>query len=86
MNEQQVFEKVVNLIKPYARYEEGIKSVSKESKILEDLGVNSARLVDIVLSFEDLFNIEIEDDAADEIWTIGDAVILIQAKLTNAAN
>lgn len=84
MNEQQVFEKVVGLIKPYARYEEGLKSISKESKILEDLGVNSARLVDIVLAFEDMFNIEIEDDAADDIWTIGDAITLIQTKLGNA--
>jgi acyl carrier protein len=82
MHEQQVFEKVVTLIKPYARYEEGLKSISKESKILEDLGVNSARLVDIVLAFEDMFNIEIEDDAADEIWTVGDAITLIQSKLS----
>lgn len=86
MNEQQVFEKVVGLIKPYARYEEGFKAINKESKILEDLGVNSARLVDIVLAFEDIFNIEIEDDAADEIWTIGDAITLIQAKLAHAPN
>ena len=85
MNEQQVFEKVVGLIKPYAKNEEGVKSISKESKILEDLGVNSARLVDIVLAFEDIFNIEIEDDAADEIWTIGDAITLIQKKLASAA-
>ena len=85
MNEQQVFEKVVSLIKPYAKNEAGFNSISKESKILEDLGVNSARLVDIVLGFEDMFNIEIEDDAADDIWTIGDAINLIQVKLKDAA-
>lgn len=84
MNEQEIFDKVVTLIKPYARNEAGIKSINKESKILEDLGVNSARLVDIVLAFEDVFNIEIEDDAADEIWTIGDALKLIKVKLENA--
>lgn len=84
MNEQLVFENVVNLIKPYARYKEGLKSIGKKSKILEDLGVNSARLVDIILSFEDVFNIEIEDFAADEIYTIGDAVTLIQTKLSHA--
>lgn len=81
MNEQQVFEKVVTLIKPYVKNEKGLSVISKESKILEDLGVNSARLVDIVLAFEDMFNIEIEDDAADEIWTIGDAVNLIMKKV-----
>lgn len=84
MNEQQVFEKVVGLIKPYAKNETGLKAISKESKILEDLGVNSARLVDIVLAFEDLFDIEIDDDAADDIWTVGDAIKLIQTKLVDA--
>jgi acyl carrier protein len=84
MNEEQVFEKVVSLIKPYAKHEAGLKSISKDSKILEDLGVNSARLVDIVLAFEDMFHIEIDDDAADEIWSIGDAIKLIQMKLGNA--
>lgn len=85
MNEQQVFEKVVGLIKPYAKNEKGLNSISNETKILEDLGVNSARLVDIVIAFEDLFNIQIEDDAADDIWTIGDAVNLIKSKLGNVA-
>ena len=81
MNETQIYDKVVGLIKPYAKNEMGLKGVNKESKILEDLGVNSARLVDIVLAFEDEFNIEVEDEAADNIWTIGDAVKLISNKI-----
>lgn len=85
MNENEIFEKVVALIKPYAKNESGVQGISNNSKILEDLGVNSARLVDIVLAFEDKFYIEIDDDAADDIWTIGDAVNLIQNKLAHAA-
>ena len=81
MNETQIYEKVVGLIKPYAKNQESLKTLTNESKILEDLGVNSARLVDIVLAFEDEFDIEVEDEAADEIWTIGDAVKLINTKL-----
>lgn len=83
MNQTEIFEKVTTLIKPYAKNENGLKTISTESKILEDLGVNSARLVDIVLAFEDKFDIEIEDDAADDIWTIGDAVSLIEKKLAH---
>lgn len=81
MNETQIFEKVVGLITPYAKKQESLKALTIESKILEDLGVNSARLVDIVLAFEDEFDIEVEDEAADEIWTVGDAVKLINTKL-----
>jgi acyl carrier protein len=81
MNETQVFEKVAGLIGPYAKNQEALKTLTNESKILEDLGVNSARLVDIVLAFEDEFDIEVEDEAADEIWTVGDAVKLISSKI-----
>jgi acyl carrier protein len=52
-----------------------------ESSILSDLKVNSARLVDVVLAFEDVFGIEVADDDADKVDTVGDAVRLIQGKL-----
>jgi len=81
MNEEQIYGKVVDLISPFAKNTEAVKVMSRDSKILEDLEVNSARLVDIVLAFEDEFEIEVEDEAADEIWTIGDAVKLIDKKI-----
>lgn len=81
MTETQVFDKVAALISPYAKNTDALKALSTDSKILEDLGVNSARLVDIVLAFEDEFDIEVEDEAADDIWTIGDAVKLINSKI-----
>ncbi len=81
METQAIYEKVVSLISPYVKKEGALQSVSHSTKILEDLGVNSARLVDIVLAFEDTFDIEVEDEAADSIWTIGDAVKLVGSKL-----
>ncbi len=82
MEQQQILDKVVGLITPFAKNQDAIASMKNETKILEDLGVNSARLVDIVLAFEDEFDIEVEDEEADEIWTIGDAVTLIGKKLS----
>ena len=55
--------------------------IKMETSILDDLKVNSARLVDIVLDFEDAFDIEVEDDDADKVRTVGDCVNLILAKL-----
>lgn len=77
MNEAQITEKVVALITPYVKNQEALAHINKDTRILADLGVNSARLVDIVLAFEDEFDIEVSDDAADSIATIGDAVNLI---------
>ncbi len=52
-----------------------------ETSILDDLKINSARLVDIVLDFEDVFDIEVDDDDADSVATVGDGVNLILAKI-----
>ena len=77
MDTQEVFKKVVDILKPFAKNEAALSSVSMETSIQEDLEVNSARLVDIVLEIEDGFDIEISDDAADQVATVGDAVNLI---------
>ncbi|HEX9294571.1 MAG TPA: phosphopantetheine-binding protein [Polyangiaceae bacterium] len=77
MTEQQVFEKVVGIIKPFAKNPEALASAGMETSILKDLKVNSARLVDVVLEIEDAFNIEVADEEADKVRTIGDAVNLI---------
>jgi acyl carrier protein len=80
-DEKQIFEKVVEILKPYVRNPEALASVSAKTDILSGLKVNSARLVDVVLAFEDAFGIEVADDDADKVQTVGDAVRLIQGKL-----
>lgn len=81
MTEAQITEKVVALITPYVKNRDALATLNKDTTFLGDLGVNSARLVDIVLAFEDEFGIEVSDEAADSIATVGDAVALI-GKLT----
>ncbi|HEX7478687.1 MAG TPA: phosphopantetheine-binding protein [Polyangiales bacterium] len=81
MTHQEVFQKVVGILKPYVKNEVALSSVSESTNILDDLKVNSARLVDVVLEFEDMFKIEIADADADKVDTVGDAVRLIEAKL-----
>lgn len=77
MEQQQVFDKVVSILKPFVKSPEALSSVAMETSILKDLKVNSARLVDVVLEFEDAFGIEIKDEDADKVKTVGDAVNLI---------
>ena len=77
MDTQEVFKRIVEILTPFAKNEEALSNVTMETSIQEDLEVNSARLVDIVLEIEDGFDIEISDDAADQVTTVGDAVNLI---------
>jgi len=82
MTREEIFEKVIEIVRPYVKSQEALDSVNDDTNILEDLKVNSARLVDIILNFEDEFDIEVEDADADAVNTIGDAVNLIQQKIT----
>jgi acyl carrier protein len=81
MTEADVMERVVKILTPWVKNEEALAKVSKETNILDDLKVNSARLVDVVIAFEDEFDIEIEDEDVDTVNLVGDAVTLILSKL-----
>src|SRR5207244_58507 len=81
MSETDVMSKVVGILSPYAKNSEALAHVAPTTHILDDLKVNSARLVDVVLAFEDEFGIEIADDDVDAVNTVGDAVRLISSKL-----
>ena len=81
MDQTEIFDQVVKILTPYVKNHEALEGASPATHILDDLKVNSARLVDVVLEFEDAFNIEIDDDDVDTVETIGNAVELIKAKI-----
>ena len=81
MEEKEIMESVVKILTPWVKNEDALASVSMDTNILDDLKVNSARLVDVVIAFEDEFDIEIEDEDVDSVNTVGDAVNLIGSKL-----
>lgn len=81
MDRAEVMERVVKILGPWVKNESALAAVSPETSILEDLKVNSARLVDVVIAFEDDFDIEISDEDVDLVQTVGDAVNLIVSKL-----
>ena len=82
MTRDEIFAKVVEIVRPFVKNEEALATVSDDTDILQDLKVNSARLVDVILNFEDEFDIEVEDEDADAVNTVGDAVTLIEGKLS----
>ncbi len=81
MDHSEIRAKIVEIIGIYAKDKDALASATDDTNILQDLKVNSARLVDVILDFEDAFDIEVEDEDADNVNTIGDAVSLIAAKI-----
>lgn len=52
--------------------------VTEEASFIDDLGADSLDTVELVMAFEEEFNVEIPDDAAEKIQTVGDAVNFIK--------
>ncbi len=53
--------------------------VAPEAKFVDDLGADSLDLVELVMALEEEYNIEISDEEAEKILTVGDAIDYIQA-------
>lgn len=72
-----VFEKVKSLVADQLDVEE--EKVTAEASITEDLGADSLDVVDLVMSIEEEFDIEIPDEAVENIKTVGDIVSYIES-------
>ncbi|GIX40540.1 MAG: hypothetical protein KatS3mg129_0273 [Leptospiraceae bacterium] len=81
MENQEIMQKVLKILGPYAKNKEALNNANENTNILKDLEVNSSRLVDIILALEDEFDIEIDDSEADKVQTVGAAVELIKKKV-----
>lgn len=81
MERSAIHAKVIDILKKYTRKPEVWDTATDDSKILQDLKINSARLVDITLELEDTFDIEVDNDAMDRIVTINDTVDIVAEKL-----
>ena len=57
-----------------------IEDVVPEASLIEDLGADSLTIVELVMSMEEIFEIEIDDDDAEQLITVQDAIDFIKAK------
>jgi acyl carrier protein len=53
--------------------------VTKDASILDDLGADSLDVVELVMSLEDAFDIEVPDEAVEDMRTIGDVQRFVEA-------
>ena len=73
-----VFEKLKSILSEQLDIDEN--SITPDSLLVEDLGADSLDAIDIVMSVEDEFGIEIPDEDVENISTIGDIVDYIDSK------
>ncbi|PSR13791.1 MAG: acyl carrier protein [Bacteroidetes bacterium] len=81
MTNAELIVSLKQIVQPYVQDQEAFAQLSEETNFIDDLKINSANLVDIILDVEDAFDIEIEDDAMDQMLTVKAAIAIIQAKI-----
>lgn len=70
------FERIKSVIVDQLGVEES--QVTPEASFVDDLGADSLDIVELIMGFETEFDIEIPDEAAEKISTVGDAVNYIK--------
>ena len=81
MTKEEIILKLTTLVKPYVQNEEGFKNMSEDTDFINDLEINSANLVDIILDVEDEFDIEIDNDSMEKMLSVKATVEIVQTKI-----
>jgi acyl carrier protein len=81
MTTEAIQERLKVIVKPYINNQENFENLRSESNFIEDLEINSANLVDVILDVEDEFDIRIENDDMEKMTNVASTVEVIQRKL-----
>ena len=76
-----VFEKVKSIISEQLGVDED--SITMKSSFIDDLGSDSLDIVELIMALESEFDMEISEDEAENIRTVGDVVDYIKASEEN---
>jgi acyl carrier protein len=72
-----VFEKIREIIAE--QFDAEIDSITMDTTVADDLGADSLDIVEVLMSIEDEFDVEIPDEAIENIKSVGDLVNYIES-------
>lgn len=75
----EIFEKLQAIIADQLEIEEEV--ITYDSHILDDLGADSLDVVDLVMSIEDEFEVEVPDEALEKMRTVEDIVKYLEERV-----
>lgn len=79
MAEKSIQERVIEVV--CEQLSTNKDNITDQTSFINDLGADSLDTVELVMEFEERFGIEIPDESAEKIQTVGDAVSFIEKKL-----
>lgn len=81
MEKEILIEKLKEVVKPYVQDQVAFENLNESTDFINDLKVNSANLIDIVLDVEDMFDIEIDNESMEQMLNVKKAIEIIQLKM-----
>lgn len=78
MNPDAVLEQVIKVIKEQFRLPPEDDSIKVDTSFIDDLGADSLDIVELIMAFEQEFDLQIPDSEAEKIMTVGDVVEYIK--------
>ncbi|MDA7688529.1 acyl carrier protein [Pelagibacteraceae bacterium] len=75
----EIADKVKNIIAEHLGIDD-LGKLTNDAKFIDDLGADSLDTVELVMAFEEAFDVEIPDEKAETILTVGDAIAHLEAK------
>jgi acyl carrier protein len=86
IEEEEMAENIPAKVKEIIAEQLGVEEteVTDSASFIDDLGADSLDTVELVMAFEEAFELEIPDEDAEEIQTVSDAVRYISAKMAEA--
>ncbi|WAC00940.1 phosphopantetheine-binding protein [Lacinutrix neustonica] len=81
MTKEELIAKLKTIVQPYIQDEDAFKNLNENTDFINDLKINSANLVDVILDVEDEFDIRIENDDMEKMISVKAAMDLVNEKL-----
>ncbi|MFO7701957.1 acyl carrier protein [Psychroflexus maritimus] len=81
MNDNQLIEQLKKIVEPYVQNQEAFQEINTSTSFIEDLQINSAHLVDVILDIEDEFNVRIENEEMEQMINVENSLKIIQSKI-----
>ncbi|MEM9327199.1 MAG: acyl carrier protein [Bacteroidota bacterium] len=81
MNRQEIFQKLKAVMTPYIGDTSAFSGIHEGSDLINDLKINSAHIVDIVLDLESEFDIMIDDESINGMVTVGGSIDVVAGKM-----
>ncbi len=82
MNREEIIERLKTIVKPYIKNQEAFDTFAESTDFINDLNINSANLVDVILDIEEVFTIVIDNQSMEQMLDVKSTVEIIETKLS----